>query len=75
MSVPDGSGAGEHPGARLWQAAAIHSAVIARLDQAIQYSRESGGIRMGRSVLDSPLSRGMTAEFVAAVSPALGLLD
>ena len=37
-------------------------AVIARLDRAIQYSRDAGGIPRSRGVLDSPLSRGMTAE-------------
>jgi len=36
-------------------------AVIARLDRAIQYSRDASGIRRRRSVLDSPPSRGMTA--------------
>jgi hypothetical protein len=36
-------------------------AVIARLDRAIQYSRDASGIRRSRGVLDSPLSRGMTA--------------
>src|SRR3954464_9428848 len=35
-------------------------AVIARLDRAIQYSRDAGEIRRSRGVLDSPLSRGMT---------------
>ncbi len=41
--------------------AATHSAVIARLDRAIQYSRDASGLRRSRGVLDSPLSRGMTA--------------
>jgi hypothetical protein len=39
------------------------SVVIARLDRAIRYSRDGGGTRIGRGVLDSPPSRGMTAEF------------
>jgi hypothetical protein len=36
-------------------------AVIARLDRAIQYSRDAGEVRRSRGVLDSPPSRGMTA--------------
>ena len=36
-------------------------AVIARLDRAIQYSRDAGGMRKSRGALDSPPSRGMTA--------------
>ena len=36
--------------------------VIARLDRAIQYSAGGGDEPRGRSVLDAPLSRGMTAE-------------
>ncbi|BAL79084.1 hypothetical protein S23_58940 [Bradyrhizobium cosmicum] len=36
-------------------------AVIVRLGQAIQYSADASGIRRGHGVLDSPLSRGMTA--------------
>ena len=39
--------------------------VIARLDRAIQYSR--GAIRRSRGVLESPLSRGMTAERAARI--------
>src|SRR3954447_17472632 len=41
----------------------IHSAVIVRLDRAIQYSRDVNGLSRSRGVLDSPPSRGMTAEF------------
>ncbi|MGX1040637.1 hypothetical protein AB7M41_000343 [Bradyrhizobium diazoefficiens] len=39
--------------------------VIARLDRAIQYSRDGSEIRKGRGVLDSPLPRGMTVMGVA----------
>jgi hypothetical protein len=38
-------------------------------DRAIQYSRESNGIRISHGVLDSPPSRGMTAECGKESSP------
>src|SRR4051812_46025041 len=42
-------------------------AVIAWLDRAIRYSRDAGGIRRSRGVLDTPLSRGMTASGMARI--------
>ncbi|KYG19816.1 hypothetical protein SE92_05680 [Bradyrhizobium sp. AT1] len=42
--------------------------VIARLDRAIQQSRDFGVKSIGRGVLDHPPSRVMTAEYGAAVS-------
>ena len=39
-----------------------YSTVVVRLDRATQYSSGSKGLRRGRGVLDSRLSRGMTAE-------------
>jgi len=55
--------------ARLWRArhslrlnvGITNSVVIARLDRAIQYSETSVIEPRGRGLLDSPLSRGMTA--------------
>jgi len=55
MSVPDGAVEDD-----AFMAGHCHSLpVIARLDRAIEYSRESSGLRRGWGVLDSPLSRGM----------------
>jgi hypothetical protein len=44
---------------------AAPAAVVARLDRAIQYAETIVIESMGRSVLDAPPSRGMTAEYVA----------
>jgi hypothetical protein len=46
--------------AALTPVVAKHTAVIARLDRAIQYSREQAIEPRSRGVLDPPLSRGMT---------------
>jgi hypothetical protein len=46
-----------------------HSAVIARLARAIQYSSAPVHEPIGRGVLDHPLSRVMTTENLAAHDP------
>jgi hypothetical protein len=43
--------------------------VIARLDRAIQYAAASPDIAAVSGILDSPLSRGMTAEVEVRVAP------
>jgi len=44
--------------------------VVARLDRAIQYSKDAGDQSRGRGVLDTPLSRGMTAILIVRATRA-----
>jgi hypothetical protein len=56
----------EHPSLRLFfqgPSLAAHT-VIVRLDRTIQYSETVMIESIGRGVLDRPLSRAMTAEYV-----------
>jgi hypothetical protein len=47
-----------------------YSGVVARLDRAIQYSRDGSALTRYHGVLDAPLSRGMTIEkHTSAISP------